>query len=67
MDGMQPLGRSELVVPRLGLGVMTWGEATGLSRFHPAKICLLYTSLRSKRVVVADQGWTDGHTVRRAV
>ena len=38
MDGLQPLGGSELRVPRLGLGVMTWGEAAGLSRFHPAKM-----------------------------
>ena len=33
----QPLGRSTLLVPRLGLGAMTWGEAAGLARLHPAK------------------------------
>lgn len=27
-----------MVVPRLGIGVMTWGDARGLARFHPAKI-----------------------------
>lgn len=32
-----PLGRSSLQVPRLGVGAMTWGDATGLARFHPAK------------------------------
>jgi aryl-alcohol dehydrogenase-like predicted oxidoreductase len=31
------LGRSEVRVPRLGLGVMIWGEATGLQRVMPAK------------------------------
>jgi aryl-alcohol dehydrogenase-like predicted oxidoreductase len=31
------LGRSEVRVPRLGLGVMTWGEASGLQRVMPAK------------------------------
>src|SRR5437764_1280922 len=31
------LGRSDLQVPRLGLGVMTWGDATGLGRLHPSK------------------------------
>ena len=31
------LGRSDLRVPRLGVGVMTWGDAKGLARFHPAK------------------------------
>lgn len=25
-------------VPRLGVGAMTWGEARGLARFHPAKM-----------------------------
>src|SRR3954447_22775798 len=34
----QPLGRSDLLVPRLGVGAMTWGEAHGLARLHPAKI-----------------------------
>ena len=31
------LGRSEVRVPRLGLGVMTWGKAVGLQRLMPAK------------------------------
>ena len=34
----QPLGNSDLLVPRLGIGAMTWGEAHGLARLHPAKI-----------------------------
>lgn len=31
------LGRSEVRVPRLGLGVMTWGRAAGLQRLNPAR------------------------------
>jgi aryl-alcohol dehydrogenase-like predicted oxidoreductase len=31
------LGRSNLQVPRLGVGAMTWGDAKGLARLHPAK------------------------------
>ncbi len=38
MNNLQPLGRSELLVPRLGIGAMTWGHATGLARLHPAKL-----------------------------
>ena len=33
-----PLGGSHLQVPRLGVGAMTWGDARGLARLHPAKI-----------------------------
>ncbi len=32
------LGRTTLPVPRLGVGVMTWGDARGLARWHPAKL-----------------------------
>ena len=32
------LGRSDVRVSRLGLGVMIWGEASGLQRMMPAKI-----------------------------
>jgi aryl-alcohol dehydrogenase-like predicted oxidoreductase len=35
---MATLGRSSLQVSRLGVGAMTWGEARGLARLHPAKI-----------------------------
>jgi aryl-alcohol dehydrogenase-like predicted oxidoreductase len=38
MPATQRLGRSDLLVPRLGVGAMTWGEAHGLARLHPAKI-----------------------------
>ncbi|HUG33445.1 MAG TPA: aldo/keto reductase [Anaerolineales bacterium] len=31
------LGRSNLKVPRMGVGAMTWGDAKGLARLHPAK------------------------------
>jgi aryl-alcohol dehydrogenase-like predicted oxidoreductase len=37
MSTTQPLGRSDLLVPRLGVGAMTWGDAHGLARLHPAK------------------------------
>jgi aryl-alcohol dehydrogenase-like predicted oxidoreductase len=32
------LGRSDLEVPRLGVGAMTWGSPTGRSRWGPAKL-----------------------------
>jgi aryl-alcohol dehydrogenase-like predicted oxidoreductase len=38
MEQKMPLGRSALQVPRLGVGAMTWGDAKGLARLHPAKI-----------------------------
>lgn len=37
MEHNTSLGRSDLRVPRLGVGAMTWGDAKGLARFHPAK------------------------------
>src|SRR5215213_10953491 len=37
MEYQTSLGRSQLQVPRLGLGAMTWGDAKGLARLHPAK------------------------------
>jgi aryl-alcohol dehydrogenase-like predicted oxidoreductase len=37
METTTTLGKSNLRVPRLGVGVMTWGDARGLARFHPAK------------------------------
>ena len=38
MSGAQTLGRSDLQVPRLGVGTMTWGDPSGLSRLTPAKL-----------------------------
>lgn len=38
MEAETRLGRTELRVPRLGVGAMTWGNARGLARFHPAKL-----------------------------
>jgi aryl-alcohol dehydrogenase-like predicted oxidoreductase len=37
-EAVTTLGRSSLQVPRLGVGAMTWGEARGLARLHPAKL-----------------------------
>ena len=38
MDEIKFFGRSSLQVPRLGVGVMTWGAPKGLARFTPAKL-----------------------------
>jgi aryl-alcohol dehydrogenase-like predicted oxidoreductase len=38
------LGKSDLEVPRLGVGAMTWGDPAGLARWTPAK--LAYGSTR---------------------
>jgi aryl-alcohol dehydrogenase-like predicted oxidoreductase len=32
------LGHSDLRVPRLGVGAMTWGDPRGMARFNPAKL-----------------------------
>lgn len=37
MEHKAALGRSQLQVPRMGIGAMTWGDAKGLARLHPAK------------------------------
>lgn len=38
MNTTTRLGESNLQVPRVGVGAMTWGDAKGLARLHPAKI-----------------------------
>ena len=37
MEHKTSLGRTSLQVPRMGVGVMIWGDAKGLARLHPAK------------------------------
>ena len=37
MEHKTLLGKSTLRVPRMGVGAMTWGDAKGLARLHPAK------------------------------
>src|SRR5512147_2984068 len=37
MEHATTLGLSNLKVPRMGVGAMTWGDPKGLARFHPAK------------------------------
>jgi aryl-alcohol dehydrogenase-like predicted oxidoreductase len=37
MEHKMLLGKSALPVPRIGVGAMTWGDAKGLARLHPAK------------------------------
>lgn len=38
MDQNRTLGRSDVTVSRLGVGTMTWGDPSGLSRYTPAKL-----------------------------
>ncbi len=38
MTNNTTLGHSSLMVPRLGVGAMTWGDARGVARFHPAQM-----------------------------
>lgn len=38
MEHKLSLGRSDLQVPRLGVGAMTWGDPSGLARWTPAKL-----------------------------
>jgi aryl-alcohol dehydrogenase-like predicted oxidoreductase len=38
MEHQLLLGRSDLRVPRLGVGAMTWGDPKGLARWNPAKL-----------------------------
>lgn len=38
MENRTSLGKSDLLVPRLGVGAMIWGDATGLARLSPAKL-----------------------------
>ena len=37
MEHKTSLGRSQLKVPRMGIGAMTWGDPHGLARLHPAQ------------------------------
>jgi len=37
MEHRTTLGRSNLQVPRMGVGAMTWGDPKGFARLHPAK------------------------------
>jgi len=37
MEHTALLGKSQLHVPRMGVGAMTWGDAKGFARLHPAK------------------------------
>ena len=37
MDSKTVLGRSDLRVPRMGVGAMVWGDPKGLARLHPAQ------------------------------
>lgn len=38
MEHKNLLGKSSLMVPRLGVGAMTWGQPSGMSRWSPAQL-----------------------------
>jgi aryl-alcohol dehydrogenase-like predicted oxidoreductase len=38
MERKSLLGRSSLLVPRMGIGAMTWGQPSGLARWTPAQL-----------------------------
>lgn len=38
MNQITSLGRSNLQVPRMGVGAMTWGQPSGLARWTPAQL-----------------------------
>ncbi len=38
MEHLKTLGKSTLLVSRLGVGAMTWGQPTGLARWTPAQL-----------------------------
>ncbi|HEX2470020.1 MAG TPA: aldo/keto reductase [Candidatus Limnocylindrales bacterium] len=38
MNGPSTLGRSDLLVPPMGVGAMTWGDPSGRARWTPAKL-----------------------------
>ncbi len=40
MEHTSTLGRSNLHVPKMGVGAMTWGDPRGLARLHPAQMRL---------------------------
>jgi len=37
MEDKTRLGQSDLRVPRMGIGAMTWGQPSGLARWTPAQ------------------------------
>ena len=38
MEHLKTLGHSTLLVSRMGMGAMTWGQPTGLARWTPAQL-----------------------------
>src|SRR5512138_2883751 len=38
MESRTSLGKSDLHVPRMGLGAMVWGQPKGLARWTPAQL-----------------------------
>jgi aryl-alcohol dehydrogenase-like predicted oxidoreductase len=48
MTDPMTLGRSDLQVPRLGVGAMTWGDPSGRARWTPAKLAYGGTASRDE-------------------
>ena len=61
MSDYQRLGRSPLMVPRLGVGAMTWGDPAGMARFTPAK--LAYGGPESAAAVPQSAAWASSPRV----
>src|SRR4026209_1954220 len=38
MNHQMTLGKSDLHVPRMGIGAMVWGQPTGMARWTPAQL-----------------------------
>jgi aryl-alcohol dehydrogenase-like predicted oxidoreductase len=57
------LGRSDLVVPRLGVGAMTWGDPAGRARWTPAKLAYGGTASRDDERRAFDASVAAGATL----
>jgi aryl-alcohol dehydrogenase-like predicted oxidoreductase len=56
------LGRSDLVVPRMGVGAMTWGDPAGRARWTPAKLAYGGTAGRDEEQRAFDASVAAGVT-----
>jgi aryl-alcohol dehydrogenase-like predicted oxidoreductase len=62
MTGPTTLGRSELQVPRLGVGAMTWGDPAGRARWTPAKLAYGGPASRDEEELAFESSVTAGAT-----
>ena len=63
MTGQTTLGRSDLQVPRLGVGAMTWGDPSGRARWTPAKLAYGGPASRDEEQRAFDASVTAGATL----